>query len=69
MKKADEMEMTINFKAIRLSWVFIIVFLMVWILLDIAINGHIPSVQLILLLLQNAIFFGYKAYLTHSMIH
>lgn len=69
MNKADEMEMTINFKAIRVSWIFIIVFLMVWVLFDIVIYGHIISIQLVLLLLQNTIFFGYKAYLTHSMIH
>jgi len=68
MKKADEMEMTINFKSMRLSWVFVIISLFVWLVADFLISGELPFIPFAIFVIQNIIFFGSKLYMTHKMV-
>ncbi len=68
MKKADEMEMAINFKSMRLSWVFVIISLFIWIVADFLISGEFPFIPFIIIVIQNIIFFGSKLYMTHKMV-
>ncbi len=65
--KADEMEMAINFKAMRLSWVFVTVVLLVWCVIELAINGDIPLIPFIILCGQNVIFFSAKLIMTNKL--
>ena len=58
--KADEMELSINFKAMRLSWVFVGVALTLWCIVKYIMEGEFPSVPFILLMTQNIIFFSAK---------
>ncbi len=55
--KADEMEMSINFKAMRLSWVFVGVALIIWGIIGYIKNGDMPSIPFIILVAQIIIFF------------
>lgn len=65
-RKADEMEMTINFKSMRLSWVFGNIALVAWAIIS-QINGDYPHVQITIILIQNVIFFVSQLYMTHKM--
>lgn len=42
MKKADEMEMAINLKAARNAWVFLVVAIMVFSLIEAVTTGEFP---------------------------
>jgi hypothetical protein len=67
LKKADEMEMAINFKSMRLSWVFVIVSLFIWLVAEYLINGRFNFIPFIIIVGQNVIFFGSKIYMTRKM--
>ena len=67
-KKADEMEMAINLKAARLAYVFVTISLVIWMIVDFATTGEFPLPQLIIVALQNLIFFGSKFLMTRRMI-
>ena len=61
------MEMTINFKSMRLSWVFVVVSLIIWLVVDFVKSGDLPLTLFAIIAIQNAVFFGYKLYLTRRM--
>lgn len=65
-KKADEMEMEINFKAMRLAWIVENLILVVWVVAD-ALNGRGLSIASLVISVQNLLFFGTKLYLGHKM--
>ena len=67
-KKADEMEMAINLKAARLAYVFVTISLVIWTIVDFATTGEFPLPQLIIVALQNVIFFGSKFLMTRRMV-
>ena len=67
-KKADEMELAINFKAARLAYVFVTISLVIWMIVDFATTGEFPLPQLIIVALQNIIFFGSKFLMTRRMV-
>ncbi|MGX7197420.1 hypothetical protein [Enterococcus olivae] len=69
MKKADEMEMTINFKATRFSWIAVNIFLILWVMLHKILSGELLVIPLILSFVQNMLFFGYKIYLSKKMVN
>jgi len=66
-KRADEMEMAINFKAMRLSWLFIVIALLVWLFVGLISIGEINLVLLIIILTQNLIYFSAKLLITKRM--
>ncbi len=68
MKKADEMEMTLNFSAMRLSWAFANLYLIVWVLFELIKSGTLVFLPFLLILMKSLIFFGYKLYLSKKMI-
>ena len=67
IKKADEMEMSINFKAMRLSWVFVSVALIIWMFYEFITTGELNTILFSIVMLQNIIYFGSKLYLTKKM--
>ena len=68
LRKADEMEMAINFKAMRLSWIFVVVALLIWGIID-AINGRsIYSFPFTIICVQNIIFFATKILITNRLV-
>lgn len=66
-KKADEMEMFINFKSMRLSWVFVNIALIIWLVVTYIKSREFPFILFEIICLQNIIFFGSKRYMTRKM--
>lgn len=67
-RKADEMEMSINFKAMRLAWVFENTALLVWAVISRIKEDTDTSLILITIILtQNVIFFGSQSYMKRKM--
>jgi hypothetical protein len=62
MRKMDEMEMLITAKSIKWVWLYEMVFLSIWALLDFMFNQSI-SYPFILLISQLAIFFFLQLFL------
>jgi len=56
--KADEMEMAVNFKSMRISWVFVGVALVAWCLVFLIKDGDVPFIPFMILCIQNIIFFS-----------
>lgn len=65
--KADEMEMAINFKAMRCAWVFLALSLAVWCISETISSGEIPVVPFVLECVSSIIFFSVKIGLTNRM--
>lgn len=65
-RRADEMEMSINFKAMRLAYVFENAALLVWAVIS-QINGDTFRIQILIVLIQNIIFFGSQLYMKRKM--
>ena len=67
-RKADEMEMSINFKAMRLAWVFENTALLIWAIISQTKGDTDTALILIMIILtQNVIFFGSQSYMKHKM--
>ena len=67
LKKPDEMEMSINFKSMRFSWLFVNVALIIWLAVDFKKSGELPFIPFTIISFQNIIFFGSKLYMNHKM--
>ncbi|RPF43204.1 hypothetical protein EDD70_2165 [Hydrogenoanaerobacterium saccharovorans] len=65
-KKADEMEMAIYFKSMKISWVFLVLTLSIWEVVELARGNH-ESPVILLVALQGAIFWFSKLYFTHKI--
>lgn len=65
-RRADEMEMSINFKAMRLAWVFGNIALLVWAIIS-QITGDTSQIQIAIILIQTVIFFGSQSYMQRKM--
>lgn len=66
MRKQDEMEMHITFQALRVTYLFINIFLLIWMFYDF-IKFQNVGLPLILTLSQVVVFFGSRLYLTRKM--
>ncbi|MPN45211.1 hypothetical protein SDC9_192778 [bioreactor metagenome] len=67
MKKADEMEMSVNFKATRLSWTIGLIFLLIWNIVGFIQTGEILTNAFVLMCLQCVVFFGSKLLFTKRL--
>lgn len=67
LKKSDEMEMAVNFKAMRMSWVFVTVALMVWLVISYLLGKEYKYILLVIICVQNILFFGSKIVMTKRM--
>ena len=65
-RRADEMEMSIIYKAMRLAWVFENAALLVWAVIS-QIKGDTSIIQTTIILIQNVIFFGSQLYMKRKM--
>lgn len=66
MQKADEMELYINLKSIKIAWLFTTVYLLVWSAYDTFKTSQV-GLPLILLIFQNLVFYGCQIYFRHRM--
>ncbi|TEB13293.1 hypothetical protein Psfp_03517 [Pelotomaculum sp. FP] len=62
-RKMDEMEMAINLKAIRLAWVYGILFLLIWIGHDWIKSGLFNGIAFILMSSQLAVYWAVQLFL------
>ena len=68
MRKMDEMEMAITLKAIRLAWLYTVVFLFIWIIYDyIKVGSFNENPAFFLLITQNIILLSSQLYLKRKM--
>lgn len=68
MKKADEMEMSINFRALRISMLLVGALLIVWNIIELIVKGEINFLPFYLMLLQSGSFFFSKVILTKRLV-
>lgn len=61
--KADEMEMSINLRALRFAWAYSSVFLFIWISYDWISNSEFNSFAFILLVSQLVVFWSVLIFL------
>ena len=62
-RKADEMEMSINLRAVRWAWVYSSVFLLIWTIVDFIKSGDFNGIAFILLISQLSIFWAVQIFL------
>lgn len=67
MKRADEMEMAINYKSIRLAYTFLEVGLLIFCFITLATSKELLLVPFILAMASSAIFWFMKLYYTKRM--
>ena len=65
--RADEMELSINFRAIRVSWVLTAVFLLIWNIVLLIRDGAISTIPFVLMMLQVCSMLATKVILSNSM--
>lgn len=66
MKKMDEMEMSINLKAIKMAWFYTVLFLFIWIIYEFTQTGSV-GLPFILLISQNLIYLLVRQILLRRM--
>lgn len=67
VRKMDEMEMNINLKAIRLAWVYSLLFLLVWIGFDWIKMNSFNGMALILMSSQLVIYWTVQLFLKWNL--
>lgn len=65
--KADEMEMAISFKAMRLSWAFVLLSLLAWCVGELLVRHEMPFIPFMIICVSNLIFFSAKLILTKKL--
>lgn len=65
--RADEMELSINFRAIRVSWVLTAVFLLIWNIVLLIRDGAISTIPFVLMMLQVCSMLATKVILSSRM--
>jgi len=66
MKKADEMEMYITLKSVRIAWVFTVIYLLIWSAYDFIRTSQL-GLPVLLLLTQEMVFWGCLLFFRHRM--
>jgi len=64
IRRADEMEMSINLRATRLAWSCSAVALLVYCICELAMTGKLPTVPFMILIGQLLVFFVVKIVLS-----
>lgn len=67
IKKADEMEMYINFKSLKHAWAFGNISLIIWAVLSCIYKSENIFILIIIIAAQNIIFFVSKIYISKKM--
>lgn len=65
--KADEMEIAINYKAMRIAFVFSIIALLAYCVYDYVTSSEIPTIPFVIACIQGAVFFASKVSITYKM--
>lgn len=66
-KKADEMEMAISFKSMRLAWIFANLTLFVWLIISRLNDSDTYLILFLIIAAQNIIFYSSKLIMTRRM--
>ncbi len=66
MRKMDEMEMSIQLRAVRWSWLYTVVFLVAWVIYDVVRWGEV-RLPFILLVSQNLVLFACVSFFRRRM--
>ena len=66
MKKADEMEMYITLKSIKIAWLFTVIYLLIWSTYDTVKTSQL-GLPIILLISQNMVFYACLLFLRHRI--
>lgn len=66
MKKMDEMEMSINLKAIKFAWFYTVIFLFIWMIYEFSQTKEF-GLPFFLLITQNIIYLGIQLFLKWKM--
>lgn len=67
MRKMDEMEIAINLKAIKWAWIYTVMFLFTWTVLDYVKHGTISTPAFLLLITQTMIYLAISQYLKWNL--
>ena len=67
-KKADEMEVSIQLKAVRWAWFYTVIFLGVWTVYELLSVGKNPGLPFILLISQNLVLTSLVFYYRRKMV-
>lgn len=59
--------MVIDFKAMRLSWVFVTMALLAWCIIELVIYGETPFIPFIIICVENVIFFSARLIMTNKL--
>ncbi len=65
--KADEMEMSINYRAMRIAYAFTIIALLAYCIYEYATSKLVPSIPFAIVCGQVALFFISKVFITSKM--
>lgn len=65
--KADEMEIAINYKAMRIAFLFSIIALLAYCVYDYVTSSEIPTIPFVIACIQGAVFFASKVFITYKM--
>lgn len=68
MQKMDEMENQITFKSIKFTWIYTVIFLIIWSVYEYVTTSKF-GLAAILFLTQNVILMVSKLILTHMMVN
>lgn len=63
MRKMDEMEQSINLKAVKWAWLYTVLFLFGWCMYDYFLCDRFNSLASFLLVTQNLLYLGINYYL------
>lgn len=66
--KADEMEMEINFRSIRIAYVFSLFALLIYCIFELVTANELMTIPFVILCVQCTLFFASKVYLTKKMV-
>lgn len=65
--KADEMEMAINFKAMRIAWIFSELTLAIYCIIDLVMDENLPFIPFLVLCISGILFLTSKLIMTKQM--
>ena len=66
MKKADEMEMYITLKSVKVAWLFTVTYLLIWSIYDTMKTSQL-GLPIILLISQNIVFYACLLYFRYRI--
>lgn len=67
LKKNDEMELSINFKAMRISWLWYEIALAIFCIITTIVAGEFPIIEFVIWAIGGVLYWNVKVYVTKKM--